>query len=219
MRLPDGIDREISGKAASMKDYQIDEIAKLPTGVAVVYQNDWVAPVLCKVDMYSGKRVAFTRINEIGNHDEAKALNTEIVKMLISGRVNTSVNYNSDYILKNVQQYRFPTSLKIEIIQIADDISRGKCTIWNNENFCVLSNLVVELLSARICVEQIVSKANDFKELDAMLDRFISEKVSIEEKLMLVVRQCLMMQYGENNDSRRKIYNAWFIETKKQLLS
>lgn len=219
MRLPDGIDRDISGKAASMKDCQIDEIAKLPTGVAVVYQNDWVAPVLCKVDMYGGERVAFTRVNEIRNNDETKALNSEILKMLICGRVNIPVKYDSDYILKKVQQCRFPTSLKMEITNIADKISRGKCTLWNDENFSTLSNLVVELLSAKTYVELIVSKANDFKELDAMLDRFVSEKVSIEEKLMLVVRQCLMMQYGEKNDSRRKIYNAWFIETKKQLLS
>lgn len=50
MRLPDEDDRKVSGKAAGMNDKQIDEIAKLPTGVAVVYQNDWVSPVLCKID-------------------------------------------------------------------------------------------------------------------------------------------------------------------------
>ena len=61
MRLPDGDDRRISGKAAAMKDYQIDEIAKLPTGVAVVYQNDWVSPVLCKVKQYDGERIKYVQ--------------------------------------------------------------------------------------------------------------------------------------------------------------
>lgn len=59
MRLPDEDDRKVSGKAAGMNDKQIDEIAKLPTGVAVVYQNDWVSPVLCKIDRMGNSRVIF----------------------------------------------------------------------------------------------------------------------------------------------------------------
>lgn len=59
MRLPDEDDRKVSGKAAGMNDKQIDEIAKLPTGVAVVYQNDWVSPVLCKIDRMKNSRVIF----------------------------------------------------------------------------------------------------------------------------------------------------------------
>lgn len=59
MRLPDENDRKVSGKAAGMNDKQIDEIAKLPTGVAVVYQNDWVSPVLCKIDRMEDSRVIF----------------------------------------------------------------------------------------------------------------------------------------------------------------
>lgn len=37
MRLPEDSDRKVAGKASGMKDEQIDEIAKLLTGVAVVY--------------------------------------------------------------------------------------------------------------------------------------------------------------------------------------
>ena len=46
MRLPDEQDRQLAGKAAALKENQLDEIARLPKGVAVVYQNDWVEPVL-----------------------------------------------------------------------------------------------------------------------------------------------------------------------------
>lgn len=49
MRLPDLGDRELVGKAANLNDDQISELAKLPTGVAAVYQNQWVEAVLCKV--------------------------------------------------------------------------------------------------------------------------------------------------------------------------
>lgn len=49
MRLPDLTDRELAGKAANLNDDQIMELAKLPCGVAAVYQNEWIQPVLCKV--------------------------------------------------------------------------------------------------------------------------------------------------------------------------
>ena len=49
MRLPDLNDRGLVGKAANLNDDQITELAKLPCGVAAVYQNEWIEPVLCKV--------------------------------------------------------------------------------------------------------------------------------------------------------------------------
>lgn len=52
MRLPDQTDRELVGKAANLNEDQIIELAKLPCGVAAVYQNEWVQPVLCKVDKH-----------------------------------------------------------------------------------------------------------------------------------------------------------------------
>ena len=55
MRLPDDNDRRVAGKASGMKDSQVDEIAKLPTGVAVGYQNDWEDPVLCKIGKFTDK--------------------------------------------------------------------------------------------------------------------------------------------------------------------
>ena len=49
MRLPDITDRELVGNAANLNENQIAELAKLPCGVAAVYQNEWIQPVLCKV--------------------------------------------------------------------------------------------------------------------------------------------------------------------------
>lgn len=52
MRLPDWSDRELVGKSANLNDDQILELARLPKGVAAVYQNEWIQPVLCKVDKF-----------------------------------------------------------------------------------------------------------------------------------------------------------------------
>lgn len=55
LRLPDASDREIVGRAATLNDNQINELAKLPRGVAAVYQNNWVEAVLCHYDKYTEK--------------------------------------------------------------------------------------------------------------------------------------------------------------------
>ncbi|MGN0576234.1 MAG: helicase HerA domain-containing protein [Ruminococcus sp.] len=60
MRLPDRGDRELVGKAANLNDDQIDELAKLPCGVAAVYQNEWIQPVLCKVKYYETSEKPYT---------------------------------------------------------------------------------------------------------------------------------------------------------------
>lgn len=52
LRLPDLGDRELVGRAAGLNDAQITELAKLEKGVAAVSQNDWLEPILCKVNKY-----------------------------------------------------------------------------------------------------------------------------------------------------------------------
>ena len=50
LRTPEANDREAVGRSVGLTPNQVNEIAKLPSGVAVIYQNDWVTPVLTMVD-------------------------------------------------------------------------------------------------------------------------------------------------------------------------
>lgn len=52
MSLPDYSDRELVGKSVGLTDEQITEITRLPRGKAVIYQNNWVSPVLCAIEAY-----------------------------------------------------------------------------------------------------------------------------------------------------------------------
>lgn len=52
LRLPDEENRKLVGKSAALKEAQIDELSKLPLGVAAVYQNEWPEAVLCKIEAY-----------------------------------------------------------------------------------------------------------------------------------------------------------------------
>jgi hypothetical protein len=59
LRLPSKDDRELIGKSMNLNDDQINELAKLKTGVAAVYQNDWQESVLCKFNLFKNKESKF----------------------------------------------------------------------------------------------------------------------------------------------------------------
>ena len=66
LRLPDSADRKTVGEAISLSDEQIAELAKLPKGVAAVYQNDWIQSVLCafeKIEDSKMKPLSFVPVN------------------------------------------------------------------------------------------------------------------------------------------------------------
>lgn len=56
LRLPDEGDRMLVGKAAGLNDDQVVELSRLDTGVAAIYQNHWLEPVLCRVDRFDQVR-------------------------------------------------------------------------------------------------------------------------------------------------------------------
>lgn len=56
LRLPDEGDRMLVGKAAGLNDEQIVELSRLDTGVAAVYQNHWLEPVLCEIPYFDSEK-------------------------------------------------------------------------------------------------------------------------------------------------------------------
>lgn len=84
LRLPDEADRKISGKAAALNDAQVDEIAKLPTGVAVVYQNDWLAPVLCRINKFEfDENIKYSYTAEPDNLNNLNNIKPEVMNLLL----------------------------------------------------------------------------------------------------------------------------------------
>lgn len=218
MRLPDGDDRKITGKSAGMKDNQIDEIAKLPTGVAVVYQNNWVEPVLCKIDMYQGTRTQYVPVNETVAFDNSKAIYTEILKLLLKGRYPCEIDVDIEFIQTNIYKFKIATSVKLAVLKIIKQLNKNQVNIWEDNNFIELSSLISNLLNAQSIVGSYVKTCKDFNELDILLDRFIEQHASIHTNLKLLVRQCLLRQYAEKDETSMKIYDAWVNKIKKEII-
>lgn len=56
LRLFEEEDRLKVGKAVSLNEEQIDELAQLQEGVGVVYQNGWNEAVLCKIEEFTNEK-------------------------------------------------------------------------------------------------------------------------------------------------------------------
>lgn len=57
MALPEKDDREVAGKALGLDDKHIEEISRLKTGEAVVYQTGWEEAVKVKIDRFDDEGV------------------------------------------------------------------------------------------------------------------------------------------------------------------
>lgn len=83
LRTPEARDRETVGKSMGLNEDQLNEIAKLPGGVAVVYQNNWVAPVLTLVNKADIDETPY--VNKIDYREvmTLKEARTNIVRMIM----------------------------------------------------------------------------------------------------------------------------------------
>lgn len=223
MRLPDDNDRKVAGKASGMKDNQVDEIAKLPTGVAVVYQNDWEEPVLCKIGKFEDEEISFSfhpnEENQIIVNDSS--VKSEVLKLLLKGRITENIDANIDLIEDNLVKSTLSTFNKIAIFNSVDEYKKsGKLNLWNDNQFEQLSRLVTEILSAKSEVIKYADSASSFDQLTDKLEQYIKNVVpEIPNELTLVTSQCLMRDYSLANDVRKKIYSAWYQSIRNNKLS
>lgn len=211
MRLPEDSDRKIAGKASGMKEDEVDEIAKLPTGVAVVYQNDWEAPVLCKISKFEGEEIPFTYTSN-PEIQKARVIQAEVLKLLLKGRIANPIEVDIDAIEKELPKSELSTSNKIIIYELIKEFKEKKIlNLWYDDNFKLLSQLVTEIVAAKPEVEHLTNSVANFEELTQRLTKLIQQKVEkLPQDLLLVTSQCLMRDYSLANKEKEQVYGAWY---------
>ena len=211
MRLPDEVDRRLAGKAAALKDEQLDEIAKLPKGVAVVYQNDWIEPVLCKVNKFEGKeeKYNYTRVYT-EKVDECK-LKKELLKLLLKTKVNQEITPNIEYIDNTLTKSKLSTIQKVEILELLDEYRKtNKLKIWENKNFEKLSKIVTNLIIDKNNLKKLIITRSNFEDLNSELVNLIERSVKIEDnELKLAISQSLMKEFSLEGKDALEIYSVW----------
>ena len=217
MRLPDEDDRKVSGKAAGMNDKQIDEIAKLPTGVAVVYQNDWVSPVLCKIDRMENSRVIF---NE--QKDSILELNSEndinyIIEFLLAGQTeNTQKAFDIIQIEKSVRAFNMPLKVRMALLDTIEEYKKNNyISLWNSVSIYDLSSLLTDLLGIRKEFEKCVRQYCQSKELNKKLTDLVKTRVPLDYVSCRYCLKCLFADFSLHSSANKKMAEEWLINNSK----
>ena len=148
MRLPDQSDRELVGHAANLNDDQIKELAKLPCGVAAVYQNEWIQPVLCKVKYYVTRGERYTYAPKKKNHEEEKTHDLKwVLQQIIRPILRDDLSLkNTSHLEKIVWNASMKTSVKLKLVKSA------------KEGPIALRSTVFELLGGAEAIEGITKE-------------------------------------------------------------
>lgn len=212
MRLPDETDRRLAGKSAALKDEQLDEIAKLPKGVAVVYQNDWLEPVLCKINKYDGEEAPYEYNAIIANNKCDKSIFiTELLKLLLKERNIEEPNPDFEILNKLLGKVSLSTKIKIGIHFLLKEYKNtGKLLVWEKNNFDKLSELVVELLDCKVLVENIVNSVQNYEMLTDELCKIVEKNtINLNIGTILAICHCMLKNYSMQGNEKLEIYSSW----------
>ncbi len=116
MSLPDYSDRELVGKSIGLNDDQIMEITRLPRGKAVVYQNNWVAPVLCAVSAYNGGEENKKKKNNAEVKESNQSIDNrrnQIVNAVLHNQIDDIKKIEEKYIL----EINIPVASKVMLLK------------------------------------------------------------------------------------------------------
>ena len=211
MRLPDESDRRLAGKSAGLKDEQLDEIAKLPKGVAVVYQNDWVEPLLCNIQKFKGEEGRYQYQPVIHVNSSTGKLRKELLQLLLKNRVKNPIDSNVDNIFELLEKAEISSRSKLGIQRVLHEYElRKDLTLWAEDKFDNLSELINGFLDGNVWVKPIIDTVGEFDELtDSVIRRIENLAPGIQTEYALAAAQCLLKSESKESDGYNEIYAAW----------
>lgn len=204
MRLPEENDRKIAGKSAALKDEQINEIAKLPKGVAVVYQNDWIEAVLCQINKFDGEEKEYNYKDE-KIYNEKKKTNSTLINFILNNRLDSPDKINQKEVEDAIENFEGSTQLKMELLSLLNQYRRdGKLKLWQNDeekaNLFKQSIIVKNILELDDVVKEFRYKTFSVQEPDYVLNTLIDQKIEkFNTEILLEIKECLIRSYIDAN--------------------
>lgn len=211
MRLPDETDRLLAGKSAALTDEQVDELAKLPKGVAVVYQNEWLEAVLCKVNYFRTDKKPFKHISHDADTWHELTFRSRLLAWILSPRCGQKIQTCIDDLLKDMNISSLPTQVKVDVIFCMHQLKEnGKSPIHNDDNFMTLSKLIMAILECEEALNEMVSESSDIAQFHHNVSHFVLGKVGAASNVMtLTIVQCLLKALVVKGEDYLQLYAAW----------
>ena len=214
LRLPDGSDRIEVGKAASLNEDQINEIPKLKTGVGVVYQNDWLQPVLCSIDEFDNA-IPYEHNQTISINEDKEKL-TQLISMLLYTRVSEEnridlKTINVEGLQKWIKESNYHKNIKnfvnSELNTYQELNSMG---IWDISAFGKLSNVINHFVNGNKIIRY-AKHESDFTSWNKKIITGIRKYVDISEQNEYenALIQCILQNRAREEEGFKEFYFAW----------
>lgn len=210
LRVPEKSDRELVGFSAGLNSEQLDELTKLEKGVAAVYQNDWIEPVLVKINKSGLEEKKYEYIPNQRMISKT-AIRKELVKFLIQGRVDEKMEFDVDFVENNYLKLGLSNDVNNYIEDQIDDYRDGKMpNAWEPQSFRTLSRNLTEIMDATDKVDYYTSIAKDDLNLTLLLVDLIEKNTEIDNPIVQqYVAECLMKDYSRRPAGDEMVYVNW----------
>lgn len=213
LRLPDYSDRELVGKAANMNEEQITELAKLKTGVAAVYQNNWVSPVLCQFERFNAQEKMYINPESPERQNKRNIAASEVLNIIMKSDIRKKLD-NVDFkdkIIQDVVDSALPDWLKVKILLYIKT---------KNHKVEQLAKIAYGFFNS----EESLEKAASAEDIEKWMDKLTAElKPSVkdyaEEEIDMLLA-LLVKEHYELNTAYKPIYLSYmeYIGKKRNLI-
>lgn len=179
LRLPDEQDRRLIGKAAAVSDDQLEEIARLPRGVAVIYQNNWLEPVLCKINRFSGEEKTYEcpTTTQVTVSNQRKEFNLHLARLLLHKRMDETEPFDLQILKDGAKKYNIATNYKIGLLNSIQQVEKtGHTTIWSDHTNAI--NLLLSVLGIRETISSQLTRMSSEVELNVLADTLLKNHLT-----------------------------------------
>ncbi len=211
MRLPDEADRQLVGKAAALTDDQLSELSKLPKGVAVVYQNNWLEPVLCHINKFAGEEKPYQHTPTTEPVLNQKAFKRAVCEFLLAQRTDRLKAIDLASIKQGLKQLQLISPVYNALsLAVREYEERGRAKIWEREQFNKLSNLLVKTVDLKLEFNKVNNVEHYFDELSKLFHQQLISKIGeCDRALSINVEQCAFADYSLDSVEAFNHYRGW----------
>lgn len=208
LRLPEEQDRQVVGRSVALKDEQLEEISKLPQGVAIVHQSNWLEPILCKINFFAQDHHKFYFEQKTIDTVKVKNIQQEVVSFLLHVGSRLPDNYiyqNIDFLQKNLSLIP-DTMTRIEINRLIQDYKDKNIKLDAIKDFSKVSQLIVKTLSLEDRLEQLLKNSLDVMDFDNQLSVYVPNQ---DNFLQLEFKQACLKYLTIIDTGYLKAYQVW----------
>jgi len=218
LRLPSFEDRQVVGKSMNLNEQQIDELSKLQTGVAAIYQNNWEEAILSKINYFDSEmeyKYSYDIHKEFKKIEENKK---NLIEYLFKDRLNLNLEkLDLDELVKFIENTNQLTSKDKESI---------KGFILKNKklNFSEKAKIILKLIDGNKILSILTSnlekynleEGKNYQNLHNEFMEMIKNTVKLEEHLNIHILNSILRVGAENSKDMKLLYANWSNEVQKR---